>query len=238
MKLGTWSSVVTSPLIRPMSAPTASISSITGRIRPSSSPIRLPAITTCAATTAPIERSNSPETITKYWPIAAMAIGAVRPTKRMSTPGSPKLGLADDRGHQQHDRPARRPRRRGWRAAASGPAAASRPGGRAAADGLPRAARGCSGCSSRLLEGGVEAGRAARSGPVGGRSRGGRRRRRRRRSRRPRTTSWRNGLTCMTPITLSMTAKIATPARVPTMLPLPPASRVPPRTTAAIDIRS
>ena len=54
----------------------------------------------------------------------------------------------------------------------------------------------------------------------------------------PRTTSLRNGLTCMTPITLSITAKIATPPRVPAMLPLPPASRVPPRTTAAIDIRS
>ena len=42
----------------------------------------------------------------------------------------------------------------------------------------------------------------------------------------------------MTPITLSMTAKIATPAIVPVMLPLPPARTVPPRTTAAIDIRS
>ena len=42
----------------------------------------------------------------------------------------------------------------------------------------------------------------------------------------------------MTPMTLSMTAKIATPQRVPAMLPLPPDSRVPPRTTAAMDIRS
>ncbi len=64
MKLGTLSSVVTRPLMTPISTPTASISSITGRMRPSSWPMRLPAITTCAVTTAPIERSNSPETIT------------------------------------------------------------------------------------------------------------------------------------------------------------------------------
>jgi hypothetical protein len=51
-------------------------------------------------------------------------------------------------------------------------------------------------------------------------------------------TSLRNGLTSIAAITLSMTAKIATPARVPVTLPLPPASSVPPRTTAAIDIRS
>ena len=94
MKLGTRSSVVASPLIRPIPMPTSSIRQVTGTIRLSSSPISSPAITTCAVTTAPMERSNSPETITKYWPIAAIAIGAVRPRNRMITPGSPKLGLA------------------------------------------------------------------------------------------------------------------------------------------------
>ena len=67
-----------------------------------------------SVTTAPIERSNSPETITKYWPIAAIAIGAVRPRKRMITPGSPKLGLATMIATSRPTR-ARRPRRRGWR---------------------------------------------------------------------------------------------------------------------------
>ena len=55
--------------------------------------MRLPAITTWVAMTDPMERSNSPETITKYWPMATIAIGAVRPRKRMSAPGSPKFGL-------------------------------------------------------------------------------------------------------------------------------------------------
>ena len=64
MKLGTRSNVVTSPLTRPITAPTSSISTITGRIRSWSWPMRLPAITTWVAMTAPIERSNSPETIT------------------------------------------------------------------------------------------------------------------------------------------------------------------------------
>ena len=48
----------------------------------------------------------------------------------------------------------------------------------------------------------------------------------------------RKGLIPITPITLSSTAKIATPPMVPTMLPLPPASSVPPSTTAAIEKRS
>ncbi len=64
MKLGTRSTVVTSPLTSPIPAPTSSISTITGRIRSWSWPIRLPAITTWVAITAPMERSNSPETIT------------------------------------------------------------------------------------------------------------------------------------------------------------------------------
>jgi hypothetical protein len=51
----------------------------------------------------------------------------------------------------------------------------------------------------------------------------------------PRTTSFRKGLTCMTLMTLSSTAKIATPPIVPQIDPRPPSSSVPPRTTAAID---
>ena len=39
---------------------------MTGRILLSSWPIRLPAITTWVVTTAPIDRSNSPDTMTKY----------------------------------------------------------------------------------------------------------------------------------------------------------------------------
>ena len=46
------------------------------------------------AMTAAMDRSNSPLTITKYWPIAAMAIGAVRPANRISAFGSAKFGLA------------------------------------------------------------------------------------------------------------------------------------------------
>ena len=52
-------------------------------------------MTTWVVTTAPIERSNSPETMTKYWPMAAIAIGAVRPMNRISDAGSPKDGLAE-----------------------------------------------------------------------------------------------------------------------------------------------
>ena len=42
----------------------------------------------------------------------------------------------------------------------------------------------------------------------------------------------------MTLMTLSMTAKIATPPMVPQIEPRPPESRVPPSTTAAIESRS
>ena len=54
----------------------------------------------------------------------------------------------------------------------------------------------------------------------------------------PRTTSFRNGFTCITLITLSTTAKIATPPMVPQIEPRPPMSSVPPSTTAAIESRS
>ena len=64
MKLGTFSSVVASPLTSPMPTPISSIRQVTGTIRPSSWPISSPATTTCVVTTAAIERSNSPETIT------------------------------------------------------------------------------------------------------------------------------------------------------------------------------
>ena len=33
---------------------------------------------TCAVMSEPCERSNSPATITKYWPIATIATGATR----------------------------------------------------------------------------------------------------------------------------------------------------------------
>ena len=41
-----------------------------------------------------MDRSNSPLTMTKYWPIATTATGATRWRKRMSEPGSAKDGLS------------------------------------------------------------------------------------------------------------------------------------------------
>jgi len=54
----------------------------------------------------------------------------------------------------------------------------------------------------------------------------------------PRTTSFRNGLICITLMMLSIIAKMRTPPSVPTSDPLPPARSVPPRTTAAMESRS
>ena len=39
---------------------------------------------TCAVMSEPCERSNSPAMITKYWPIATIAMGATRWMKRMN----------------------------------------------------------------------------------------------------------------------------------------------------------
>ena len=94
MKLGTLRSVTIRPFTSPMNAPNASMKANTGSAFASSWPMRLPAITTCAVTTEPIDRSNSPPTMTKYWPIATIAIGATRCTKRMSCDGSANDGFS------------------------------------------------------------------------------------------------------------------------------------------------
>ena len=52
------------------------MSSSTGTVFASSLPMRWPAVITWAVTTAPMDRSNSPLTMTKYWPIATTATGA------------------------------------------------------------------------------------------------------------------------------------------------------------------
>ena len=168
MKLGTRSRVVARPLMTPMSTPTASMSSRPGRIRASSWPMKLPASTTCVAMTAAIDRSNSPLTITKYWPIAAMAIGAVRPAKRISAFGSAKFGFDDhdrhEQGeHQQEDAAARAQR------------APQRPGGRIP----PSWAGGPAAPIVALMTPPPPGAPTAEAGRADGRSPGGRRPRRR-----------------------------------------------------------
>ncbi len=82
------------PFTSPMNAPNTIMKANTGSAFASSCPMRLPAITTCAVTTEPIDRSNSPPTMTKYWPIAAIAIGATRCTNRMNCDGSANDGFS------------------------------------------------------------------------------------------------------------------------------------------------
>ena len=104
MKLGTCSSVVIRPLTRPMTAPRTSISTSTGMTLESSCPIRLPATTTCMRHDAiPSTGRTRPTTMTKYCPIAAIAIGAVRPTKRMRELGLAEVRVQHDDRDQQHD---------------------------------------------------------------------------------------------------------------------------------------
>ncbi len=94
MNDGTLSSVVRTPLTSPTTIPNTTMSSSTGRVRASSWPTRLPAMMTCAVMSDPWERSNSPAMITKYCPIATIAMGATRCRYRMNWPGSAKLGLS------------------------------------------------------------------------------------------------------------------------------------------------
>ena len=93
MNDGTFSSVVISPLTRPTRTPKPSISRITGTVRESSPSISLAAITTCAPTSEPTDRSNSPDTMTKYWPAARITSGAAFLTNAISDGGSAKLGV-------------------------------------------------------------------------------------------------------------------------------------------------
>lgn len=67
MNDGTRSRVVMRPLTRPTAMPNASRSTTTGHPADGSPSISRAAMTTCAVTREPTDRSNSPETITKYW---------------------------------------------------------------------------------------------------------------------------------------------------------------------------
>ena len=78
MNDGTSSLVVTSPLTRPTSRPKPSSSTITHTVFASSPSISRAAITTSAVTNEPTDRSNPPETMTKYWPMASSTSGAAR----------------------------------------------------------------------------------------------------------------------------------------------------------------
>ena len=92
MNEGTRSRVVTRPLTRPTAAPNASSSRTTGQVRDGSLSMSRAAMTTCAVTREPTDRSNSPETITKYWPAASRMIGAERPRNDISDGGERKSG--------------------------------------------------------------------------------------------------------------------------------------------------
>src|SRR5690625_1335999 len=93
MNDGTHSRVVTSPLTSPTSRPNTTISAMTGQVRLSSPSIRAAAITTWAPTRLPTERSNSPETMTKYWPIARITNGAALRRNAISDGGWKNDGL-------------------------------------------------------------------------------------------------------------------------------------------------
>ena len=66
---------------------------MTGQVLPGSPSISRAATTTTTVTTEPTERSNSPETITKYWPAARITSGAARFRNDRKTGGSRKFGL-------------------------------------------------------------------------------------------------------------------------------------------------
>jgi hypothetical protein len=74
----TISFVVSSPFTRPTSAPNPNSSRITHPVLASSPLISLAAITTSAVTSAPTDRSNPPDTITRYCPMARITSGAAR----------------------------------------------------------------------------------------------------------------------------------------------------------------
>ncbi|MNW55703.1 hypothetical protein D3C74_333840 [compost metagenome] len=93
MNDGTLSNVTIRPLISPIPRPKRTINPITGQVMDSSPSMSLAAMTTCAPTSEPTERSNSPETITKYWPIARTISGAAFLRKAMSDMGSPNDGF-------------------------------------------------------------------------------------------------------------------------------------------------
>ena len=93
MNDGTRRRVVTTPLTTPTAAPIASSSAITGQVLPGSPSISRAATTTTTVTSEPTERSNSPETITKYWPAARITSGAARFRNERKTGGSRKFGL-------------------------------------------------------------------------------------------------------------------------------------------------
>ena len=90
MNDGTLSSVVISPLTRPMRRPKPIMTARTARVRPSSPSSSLAAMTTWAPTSEPTDRSNSPATITRYWPAARTSSGAAFFTNAISVGASTK----------------------------------------------------------------------------------------------------------------------------------------------------
>ena len=93
MNDGTRRRVVISPLTRPTAAPIASSSAMTGHVLPGSPSISRAATTTTTVTSEPTDRSNSPETMTKYCPAARITSGAARFRNARKTGGSTKLGF-------------------------------------------------------------------------------------------------------------------------------------------------
>ena len=93
MNDGTRSRVVISPLTSPTATPIASSSAITGQVVAGSPSISRAATTTTTVTSEPTDRSNSPETITKYWPAARITSGAARFRNARKTGGSTKFGF-------------------------------------------------------------------------------------------------------------------------------------------------
>ncbi|CPU66152.1 Uncharacterised protein [Mycobacteroides abscessus] len=93
MNDGTLSSVVTRPLTSPTARPKTIMRAMTGQVIESSPSMSFAAMTTWAPTSEPTDRSNSPETMTKYCPIARMTSGAAFLTNAMSDIGSPNDGF-------------------------------------------------------------------------------------------------------------------------------------------------
>ena len=65
-----------------------------GQVLDGSSSMSRAATTTTTVTIEPTERSNSPDTITKYWPAARMASGAARLRNARKPGGSRKFGFS------------------------------------------------------------------------------------------------------------------------------------------------
>ena len=111
MNDGTLRRVVTRPFTSPTARPNTSISISTPSVRDCSPSISLAAITTWAPTSEPTDRSNSPETMTKYWPAARITSGAAFLMNAISELGSAKLGFSAKIATKMSDEKQLRPLR-------------------------------------------------------------------------------------------------------------------------------